>query len=46
MHELVIWATCLTMQNVWFIYVSCEEVTTIDDESWISIHVYVVEGWK
>jgi hypothetical protein len=46
LHEFVPWTTCLTMQKAWFIFVSCDKVTTIDNQSWISIHVYVVEGWK
>jgi len=24
---------------------SCDEVTTIDNQSWISIHYYVVQDW-
>ncbi len=27
-------------------YVSCDEVTTIDNQSWLSIHVYVIKEWK
>lgn len=46
MHELVLWAICVTMQKVQFVYMSCDEVTMIDNQSWISTHVYVVEGWK
>jgi hypothetical protein len=46
MHEFVIWATCLTMQKAWFTFVSCDKVTTIDNQSWISIHVYVMERCK
>jgi len=46
MHELVPWGTCVTMQKVQFISMSCDEVTMIDNQSWISTHVYVVEGWK
>jgi len=34
------------MQKARFISVSCGEVTTIDNQSWILTHVYVVEGWK
>jgi hypothetical protein len=34
------------MQKARFIFISCGEVTTIDNQSWISTHVYVVEGWK
>ncbi len=34
------------MQKSPFIYVSCDEVTTIDNQSWLSIHVYVIKEWK
>jgi hypothetical protein len=26
--------------------ISTDEVTTINNQSWISIHYYVVEGWR
>jgi hypothetical protein len=25
---------------------SCDEVTTIDNQSWLSVHLYVIDGWK
>jgi len=28
------------------LYVSANEITTIDNTSWIFIHLYVVQGWK
>jgi hypothetical protein len=28
-----------------FLSISINEVTTINNQSWISIHCYVVEGW-
>jgi hypothetical protein len=28
-----------------FISLSCDEVAAIDQQSWVSIHVYVVEDW-
>jgi hypothetical protein len=34
------------MQKSPFILVNCDEVTTIDNQSWLSIHVYVTEEWK
>jgi hypothetical protein len=36
----------LAIQKAQFISVSHGEVTTIDNQSWISTHVYVVEGWR
>jgi hypothetical protein len=26
--------------------VNCDEVTTIDNQIWLSIHLYVIDGWK
>ncbi len=27
-------------------FFSCDEVITCDQQSWVSIHAYVVEGWQ
>jgi len=29
-----------------FIFVNIDEVTTINNTSWISLHLFVVQGWK
>jgi hypothetical protein len=29
-----------------FLYISIDEMTIVDNQSWISIHCYVVIGWK
>jgi hypothetical protein len=34
------------MQATKFFYVTCDEVTTLDNGTWISIHVYVVVGFE
>jgi hypothetical protein len=26
--------------------ISCDEVTTVDNQSWISIHVYTISDWE
>jgi hypothetical protein len=31
---------------VTFLFVDANEVITIDNKSWIFIHLYVVQGWK
>jgi hypothetical protein len=46
MHDFVLWFICLVGQKAQFIFVSCDEMTTVDNQSWILTHVYVVEGWK
>jgi hypothetical protein len=35
-----------TVRSARFILFSCNEVTSIDNESWISIHCYVVQNWS
>lgn len=42
-HEFAIQAIRPTMQKAHFIFISCDEVTTTDNQSWIYVHVYVVE---
>ncbi len=39
-------ATKVTFASTNFIVVSAYEVTTIDNTLWLSIHLYVVQGWK
>jgi hypothetical protein len=35
-----------TVGSTKFISLSCDEVTSIDNGSWISIHCYVVQNWS
>jgi len=44
MHEVVANKTQNLVQNVQFISLSCDEVTTCDQQLWVSIHAFVVEG--
>jgi hypothetical protein len=46
MHNVVLRTTKIVMQKSPFIYVSCDEVTTINNQSWLSVHVYVIKEWK
>jgi hypothetical protein len=45
MHEVVNKIQNL-VQSAQFISFSCDEVTTCDQQLWVSIHAYVVEGCK
>jgi len=45
MHELVVKKTRDLVQVAKFISFSYDEVTTLDQQSWVSIHAYVVENW-
>jgi hypothetical protein len=46
MHNVVLRATKVVVQKSPFISISCDEVTTIKNQSWLSIHVYVIKEWK
>ncbi len=38
--------THLVVQSTKFLFVSIDEITTMDCQGWIVVHMYVVEGWK
>jgi hypothetical protein len=42
MHQQVMRATKATMGVVLYVVLSCDEVFTVDNQSWLSIHYYVV----
>ncbi len=46
MHNVVLWATQVDVQKSPFIFVSCDVVTTINNQSWLFVHVYVTKEWK
>jgi hypothetical protein len=46
MHEVVMNKIRNLVQSVQFISLSCDEVTTCDQQSWVLIHAYVVQGWQ
>jgi hypothetical protein len=37
--------TKLVMQAARFFSITCDEVTSLDNQAWISIHGYVCENW-
>jgi hypothetical protein len=45
MHEVVVNKTQILVHITQFVSLFCDEVTTCDQQSWVSIHAYVVEGW-
>jgi hypothetical protein len=45
MHELVFNKTKSLIENAKFISFSNDEVT-FDQQSWVSIHAYIVEDWQ
>ncbi len=46
MQKFVFTKTHLVVQSTKFLFVSIDEVTTIDCQRCIVVHMYVVEGWK
>ncbi len=46
MNNVVLVVTKITIQTTNYIYVSCDEMTSLDNQSWISVHAYVVEDLK
>ncbi len=46
MHKVLLKATKATFVHANFIVVNADEVTTIDNTQWLSIHLYMVQGWK
>jgi hypothetical protein len=45
MHNVILKHTMLLVQHAKFISINCDEVTTLDNQSWISIDVYIFENW-
>jgi hypothetical protein len=45
MHQVVMKATRAVVQITHYVVFNCDEVSTIDNQSWLSIHCYVVENW-
>jgi hypothetical protein len=45
MHNVILKQTMLLIQHARFISITCDEVTTLDNQSWIFVHVYIVKSW-
>ncbi len=46
MHKIVFTNTRMAIQKVRLISISIDEVTIMDFQSWLNVHVYLVDGWK
>jgi uncharacterized protein YjhX (UPF0386 family) len=46
MNNVVLATTKMAIQTIKCINVSCNEVTSIDNQSWIFVHVFVVKDFK
>jgi len=45
MHRVVMKAIRAVLQITHYVAFNCDEVSTINNQSWLSIHCYVVENW-
>ncbi len=46
MHNVVLNATPRAMVEIQFFSICCEEITSINNQTWASAHVYVVQDWQ
>jgi hypothetical protein len=46
MHGIVLRSIKVIVWTTQFILVSCDEVMTLDNQSWLLVDVYVVERWR
>jgi len=45
-HKIVFTNTRMVIQKVRFISISVDEVTIMDCQPWLNVHVYLLDGWK
>jgi hypothetical protein len=45
MHDIVRTFIRTTMQGANFFSMSANEVIIVDNQQWISVHVYIMEDW-
>jgi len=46
MNDLLLQSTHNVVNVVDFLFMSANEMITIDNATWISLHIYVVQSWK
>jgi hypothetical protein len=45
-HNVVKAATADAVKAANFISISCDEVTSVDNQSWLSLHAYIIKEWS
>jgi hypothetical protein len=45
MDNVVLDAIRQAMVEVKFLSISCDEITSIDNQTWASVHVYILKDW-
>ncbi len=46
LHNVVLNQMKLVVEKIGFISMNCDEVRTLDNQSWIFVYAYIVEDWK
>jgi hypothetical protein len=46
MHDVVLLKAIFIISNINYVVVSANEVTIVDVQQWINIHVYMMKNWK
>jgi len=46
LHAIVLLALKVVVQSMWIISISANEVTAIDNTSWLGVHVYAIDSWE
>jgi hypothetical protein len=44
MHQVVLCAIKVVVDKSLFLVVNCDEVTSIDNQNWLFMHVYVIDN--
>ncbi len=44
MHKIVLTNTQMVVQKAKFIFIFVDEVTIVDCQTWLGVHVYLVDG--
>ncbi len=45
MHQDVMEVIRATMGALWYVVLNCDEVSIVDNQSWLFVHCYVVQNW-
>ncbi len=45
MHQQLMVTTRATITTTWYVSINYDEVSTLDNQSWLLVHCYVVEYW-
>ncbi len=45
MHQMVMKVTRVVIQVAYYVALNCDEVSTVDNQSWLFVYYYMVENW-